>query len=59
MADILDDVYEQVDNNPANIKYDFVSQGKKAVPKRVSIIQYENPALKRFFNLGFGNITID
>ena len=61
MADIVEDAYEfeQVDGCKSNIKYDFVSIGEKEVAKRVAIIQFTHPGLEKYFNLGFGNISID
>jgi hypothetical protein len=61
MEDLINESYnfEQVDDNQTNIKYDFVSIGLKEVPKRVAIIQYKNAGLERYYNLGFGNLTID
>lgn len=61
MEDLINDSYEfeQVDNNPAHIKYDFVSRGIKEIPKRVAIVKYPQPGLEKYYNLGFGNIFID
>ena len=50
--------FEQVDKNPLSIKYDFVSSGEKEVPKRVILTNYNLSGLERYYNLGFGNITI-
>lgn len=51
--------YEKVDDNPSHTKYDFISIGKKKIPKRVAIIKYPHFGLERYFNLGFGNIYIN
>jgi hypothetical protein len=61
MESLINEAYEfeQVDDNKSNVKYDFVSIGEKEVPKRVAIIQYQNKGLEKFYNLGFGNISID
>lgn len=61
MEDLINSSYEfeQVDNNLANVKYDFVSIGQKEVPKRVAIRQYEGLGLEKYYNLGFGNLSID
>lgn len=61
MEDLINESYEfeQVDNNPLHTKYDFVSKGKKQIPKRISIRKYPHAGLERYYNLGFGNIFID
>ncbi|MDR7208864.1 DUF6934 family protein [Flavobacterium piscis] len=61
MEDLINESYdfEQVDNDPLHTKYDFVSNGKKDIPKRIAMIKYPHPGLERFYNLGFGNIFID
>jgi len=51
--------FELVDDNPKATKYDFVSVGKKNIPKRVSIRQFPHKGYEQFYNLGFGNISID
>ncbi len=50
--------FERVDDNPKNIKYEFVSKGEKEIPKRVIMMQYELEGLERYYNLGFGNISV-
>lgn len=57
MQDIIDNSYNYalVDSNPANIKYEFVSEGSAEVPKRVSI----RPIFHGYYNLGFGDIEIN
>ncbi|MCI9843993.1 DUF6934 family protein [Flavobacterium pectinovorum] len=61
MEDLINESYEfeQVDNNPLHAKYDFVSKGKKQIPKRIAIVKYPQPGLEQYYNLGFGNISID
>lgn len=61
MSRIIDDAYnfEQVDGTPSNIKYDFVSEGERQIPKRVSITQYPQAGLEKYFNLGFSNFSVD
>jgi hypothetical protein len=61
MIELINDSYnyEQVDDNPKSIKYDFVSLGPKDVPKRVSISKFEYESLDKYYNLGFCNILID
>lgn len=61
MENLINDSYnfELVDADPKSFKYDFVSVGEKEIPKRVVITQFENRGLERYFNLGFGNISID
>lgn len=61
MEDLINESYEfqQVDKNPSHVKYDFVSIGKKKIPKRVAIRKYPQLGLDRYYNLGFGNILID
>lgn len=51
--------FEQVDANDMCVKYDFVSVGAKEIPKRVNITNYGLDGLGKYYNLGFGNITID
>ena len=51
--------YECVDNTEDSYKYDFVSIGERLIPKRVLIARYPNEGLELYFNLGFGNITVD
>lgn len=60
MEKLLPQVYnfEQVDDNPESFKYDFVSEGIKDIPKRVSFVPYGN-GLSQFYNLGLTNITIN
>lgn len=38
MEDLINESYEfeQVDKNPSRVKYDFVSIGKRCIPKRVA-----------------------
>lgn len=61
MEDLINESYEfeQVDDNPSHTKYDFVSRGTKEIPKRVAIVKYPQPGLDNYYNLGFGNISID
>ena len=61
MEDIVDESYEfeEIDNTETNVKYDFVSKGDKEVPKRVMLTKYELPGLENYYNLGFGNLSID
>lgn len=44
MEKLLDVVYDfqQVDDDPKSVKYDFVSLGEKEVPKRVSFVPYKD-----------------
>ncbi|WP_394773258.1 DUF6934 family protein [Flavobacterium sp.] len=51
--------FELVDNNLTNVKYDFVSIGKRQIPKRVAFRQYDALGLEKYYNLGFGNLSID
>ncbi|TPG37802.1 DUF6934 family protein [Flavobacterium pectinovorum] len=61
MEDLINSSYdfELVDNNLTNIKYDFVSSGKRQILKRVALRQYEAFGLEKYYNLGFGNLSID
>ncbi|MBE7685600.1 hypothetical protein F7647_05945 [Tenacibaculum piscium] len=61
MEDLINESYEfeQVDSNPLHTKYDFVSIGLKEIPKRVVMINYTQPGLEKYYNLGFGNILVD
>ena len=61
MEDIVDESYEfeEIDNTETNVKYDFVSKGDKEVPKRVMLTKYELLGLENYYNLGFGNLSID
>jgi len=61
MEDLINESYafELVDNNPLHTKYDFVSNDEKEIPKRIAIIKYPQPGLERYYNLGFGNISIN
>jgi|GEM_PF-1880281 len=61
MTDLIGDSYpfEKIDNNPEKNKYEFISPGITNIAKRVSITKYPQPGLEKYYNLGFGNITID
>lgn len=61
MEDFIRDSYpfEKIDNNPEKTKYEFISIGTNKIPKRVSITKYPQPGLEKYYNLGFGNISVN
>ena len=60
MKEIIEDAYEfeLVDDNPMNLKYEFISIGEKPILKRVAFNNYKSLGLNNIYNLGFGNLNV-
>ena len=60
MKEIIEDAYdfELVDDNPMNLKYEFISIGEKPILKRVAFSNYNSFGLNNIYNLGFGNLIV-